>query len=293
MDTKVLEYIIAIAEEKSISRAAEKYFLSPSAISQHLKKIEESLGAHLFMRVDGELCLTDVGKIFINGARSMLYIQGEALSKISGMRSDLKNCIRILAQENTVDQIRAQIIPKMKLMFPQLEISLISGSYEIIKEYLLNGMADIGITTGSYFYHDLLEFLPLNNDELVLAVPSSNPLASKFEWEGISGEALSAEYFIINMVEDGFSAAAQEALDRLGIEPRVLCEVGSLEAACHMVENGLGISILPLSLLKTDNPAYRRFQFNPPVNFSTYAVYPKSTVTNKAFKELLNILHEY
>jgi DNA-binding transcriptional LysR family regulator len=103
MDTKVLEYIIAIAEEKSISRAAEKYFLSPAAISQHLKKIEENLGAHIFMRVDGELCLTDVGKIFINGARSMLYIQNEALSKISGMRSDLRNSIRMIAEENVIE----------------------------------------------------------------------------------------------------------------------------------------------------------------------------------------------
>lgn len=91
MDTKVLEYIIAIAEEKSLSRAAEKFLLSPSALSQHLKKIEESLGARLFMRTNGELCLTDVGKIFINGAMSTLYIQREAMSKISDMRAELKS----------------------------------------------------------------------------------------------------------------------------------------------------------------------------------------------------------
>ncbi len=291
MDTKVLEYIIAIAEEKSISRAAEKYFLSPAAISQHLKKIEENLGAHIFMRVDGELCLTDVGKIFINGARSMLYIQNEAFSKISSMRSDLRTCIRMIAEENLIDQIKLHILPEMKLKFPQLDLRLISGSREIIKEYLINGMADIGIV-GSSFNHELLEFVPLHNDELVLAMPSTNPIALKFEREGISAEALTSEYFILNKTEDSFRTVQHEAMDRLGISAQVLCEVGSLSAAHHMVENGLGNSLLPFSMLKRDNPSYRFFHFEPPISFSSCAVYPKSTVPNKAFKELLDLLHK-
>ncbi len=291
MDTKVLEYIIAIAEEKSISRAAEKYFLSPAAISQHLKKIEENLGAHIFMRVNGELCLTDVGKIFINGARSMLYVQREALYKIGSMRSDLKSCIRIIADENTVKQIKIHIAPELKRKFPKIELRLIPGNSEIMKEYLLNGMADIGIT-GSFFYHELLEFIPLHSDELVLAMPSSNPLASKFEREGFSAEALSSEYFILHKTEDSFRTVQQEAMERLGITAQALCEVSSLSAACHMVENGLGSSFLPLSLLATGNTTYRFFRLTPPINFSFSAVYPKSTVPNKAFKELLTVLRK-
>lgn len=50
MDTKILEYVIAIAEEKSLSKAAERLYLSQPALSQRLKKLEDELGTPLFLR---------------------------------------------------------------------------------------------------------------------------------------------------------------------------------------------------------------------------------------------------
>lgn len=68
MNTQTLEYIIAIAEEKSISRAADRLLVSQPAISRQLKRVEERLGTKLFLRERGEMILTDAGKIYVNGA---------------------------------------------------------------------------------------------------------------------------------------------------------------------------------------------------------------------------------
>ena len=67
MDTKLIEYIIAIAEEKSLSKAAERLYLSQPALSQRLKKLEDELGTQLFTRERDGLTLTDAGRIYING----------------------------------------------------------------------------------------------------------------------------------------------------------------------------------------------------------------------------------
>ena len=63
MDTKILEYVIAIAEEKSLSKAAERLYLSQPALSQRLKKLEDELGTPLFLREKNGLSITDAGHI--------------------------------------------------------------------------------------------------------------------------------------------------------------------------------------------------------------------------------------
>lgn len=292
MDTKVLEYIIAIADEKSITKAADKFFLSPAAISQQLKRIEESLGAHLFMRVCGEFCLTDVGKIFINGARSTLYVQNEALSKINAMRTDLTSVIRIAADSHTANLITKSALPMLKRSIPQVDVKLITADGNVVTEYLLNGLADVGIVKGLVKVSDPLEYIPLHDDELVLAMPAQNPLVPRFEAEGVSMEALSTEYFILNKDNEGFRFVQQEAMERYRFQPQVLCEVGSLKAAIHMVENGLGDALLPSSFLKSDSPAYRAFRLKPPMEIKTAVIYPKTMILNKPMKEFITILKE-
>lgn len=68
MDTKIIEYVIAIAEEKSLSKAAERLYLSQPALSQRLKKLEDELGTPLFVRGKDGLSITDAGRIYVNGS---------------------------------------------------------------------------------------------------------------------------------------------------------------------------------------------------------------------------------
>ena len=80
-----LEYIIAISEEKSLSRAADRLLLSQAALSQHLKKVEQELDAKLFQRQHGQLLLTDAGRVYVNGARRILDLYNKALYKVYHM----------------------------------------------------------------------------------------------------------------------------------------------------------------------------------------------------------------
>ncbi len=74
MSLQSMEYMIAISEEKSLSRAAERLLISQAALSQHVKKLETELDARLFERQHGHLVLTDAGRVYVNGARRVLDI---------------------------------------------------------------------------------------------------------------------------------------------------------------------------------------------------------------------------
>lgn len=75
MNTRTLEYLISVAELKSITRASERHFISQAALSQHISNVEKSVGASLFVYKGGAMQLTDAGVIFINSCRKILYLE--------------------------------------------------------------------------------------------------------------------------------------------------------------------------------------------------------------------------
>ena len=85
MDTRQLEYIIAIEEERSISRAAERMYVTPSALSQQLKNLEAELKTTLFVRSREGMSLTPEGNLYLSGARAMMEIKRQAMEKIQQM----------------------------------------------------------------------------------------------------------------------------------------------------------------------------------------------------------------
>ena len=68
MNTNIMDYIITIAEEKSVTRAAERLYLSTATLHRHIRNVEEDLGAPIFKHEKGGMLLTPAGVIFINNA---------------------------------------------------------------------------------------------------------------------------------------------------------------------------------------------------------------------------------
>ncbi|MDO4620454.1 MAG: LysR family transcriptional regulator, partial [Lachnospiraceae bacterium] len=89
MDTRIIEYVICISEEKSLTKAAEKLFITQSALSQRISKLEEELETPLFQRTRDGLVLTDAGRVYVNGGHAILQIKHRALSQLSGLHKGL------------------------------------------------------------------------------------------------------------------------------------------------------------------------------------------------------------
>lgn len=88
MNTKIYEYILAVAEQKNITKAAEQCYISQPALTQHIKKLEKQLGFLLFEKSKNTLVPTRPGEIFLTTARRMLQIEQETIQRIEQLKSD-------------------------------------------------------------------------------------------------------------------------------------------------------------------------------------------------------------
>lgn len=95
MNTRQLEYILAIAEEKNILRASEKLFISQSTLSQTLINLEKELGTPLFIRNQRELAITEAGQYYIEAARDIMHIKEQAYDRIRSISVTGKERYRV------------------------------------------------------------------------------------------------------------------------------------------------------------------------------------------------------
>ena len=135
----------------------------------------------------------------------------------------------------------------------------------------------------------MLEFIPLREEELCLALPEDHPCAKAFQEQGVDLLQLREEFFILNQHNSHFRMMEREIFSRCGFTPNVLCEISDLLASKNMVINHRGISFLPESVREEgDGCAY--FSLNPPAVFYVAAAFPKGTPLTKPVRDLVMLL---
>ncbi|MBT9776765.1 LysR family transcriptional regulator [Clostridium sp. MCC353] len=285
MDTRIIEYMIAISEEKSLSKAAEKLYISQPALSQQLKKLETELGTPLFTREKNSLILTDAGRVYINGGQSILHIKQEALKQLDHMNYTSRNFIRFgYTPVNAIE-----CLPAFRTEFPDIEISTRQFSTPEAKEALIQGSLDIAVVLTSSLQHGSLEFLPLCRDELLLALPAGHP-AVKEEHPFKDGYSrLAGDYFILDPTGTYTRNIEDRALNSMGIQPKILCETNDYTTERYMLNRGLSCCFIPRFSLHAED-TFRTYPLDPPQPFYVAAAYSKNIILSEPLKYLLRLL---
>ena len=238
LEIKHLRMLRAIAESGNMTRAAEKLFLSQSALSQQLKDIESKLGTDLFIRTRKKMMVTEVGKKLLATATQVIetleLAEQDISGKIAGERGELKVgtecifCYKWLPQVMHLFQNR----------FPRVEI--VVGSTTDLPRELEERKYDLIISVVGAV-NDTYASVPLFQDQLVCVLHSEHPLAS---CEFIQLEDFRSNNFISH-AEKGRNRFYQQVLKPKGIEPKRIMNVGAPQAIIEMVAAGFGISTFP------------------------------------------------
>lgn len=244
MDIRQLKYFIVIAEEKQISAAAKKLYMSQPPLSQQLKKMEKSLGEILFERSGKFLELTEAGKTLYKYALQITQMLEEAKSEIAdvgeGMDGRLSVGINTFSLSNLNEvfhQFRSKY-PKMKYKIQQNESSLLCY---LLKEREI----ELAIVR-----------LPLEINEFTLQHLHSEPfyvITSK-EKKLFTGDVTLREIseypLVLPSIEGlGVYYSIHEAFSKAKIQPDVIAEFSDLKLMMELVSTNFGISIVPESLL--------------------------------------------
>lgn len=167
LDTKVMEYLIAIVEEQSLSKAADRFFLAQPALSRHLRSVEAMVGMPLFSREHNRLRPTSAGTIFVNNARNILRIETEMFAHTKSYDSGRGGHFYISCDPLFAEILHKKVEPAFHRLHPDLTLVFTEQNQEQTLEALGNSSADLGVFLSTERSHPLLNCDVLDLTEMV------------------------------------------------------------------------------------------------------------------------------
>ena len=262
MDINIQKYaaLLSAVEYGSFTKAAERLNYSQSGISRMIADLEVEWKVVLLERSRGGVKLTSDGKKLlpvIKGIVSEYEKLKFEIDSINGLQSGL---IRIGTFSSAASHWLPNIIKEFQKKYPNIEYELLLGDYSEIEEWITDGSVDCGFlrlpAKGDF------ETVFLEKDKLMAVLPVGHPLSNL---DKVPVEALCGEPFMLQ--EKGAKSEVYEIFESRGLTPDVRFTTWDDYAIMSMVENGLGISILPQLILnripyniavkELDVPAYR------------------------------------
>jgi DNA-binding transcriptional LysR family regulator len=248
IDLYELETFLAVAQERSFSRAAQRLRRTQPAISQIIRKLEREVGELLFDRSSREGLMTDAGTVLLEYAQRLVNMRGRAVDALRELRQFQRGKITIAANEFTVLYL-LRALDAFRRLHPMISISVHRALARRIPEELLNRNVEIGIL--AYSPDDpLLRSTVVYRDELAFVVHPSHPLAAR---KGeMSIRELGAETFIAHNVPSSYRARVIEAFKRHRTPLHMDIELPTLEAIKKFVAMKHGVALVPGLCIETE-----------------------------------------
>jgi DNA-binding transcriptional LysR family regulator len=290
MELRHLEHFVAVAEERSFTRAARRLHLVQSALSVSVRSLEGELGARLFERTTREVALTDAGRVLLPEARRTLEAAASARAAVAGAQAGLRGTLRLGMMQVISPIDVGSVVARFHSERPLVDImpkSAPGGSAEMMQG-VRQGTLDAAFVAASVPDQPGLVTTTLESEPVVLACPPGHPLAGR---DSVSASELASEPFVDYTPGWGTRTAADRVFALAGIERSIGIEVADASIHASLVRAGLGLAILPRSLL--DSAGLVGVPLRPAVTFSVAFVVaadrPMSPVT-RAFAELVRTL---
>lgn len=250
MDLHLLENIVSIAEERSITRAAEKRFVTQSALNQQLQKLEEELGTSLFTRARSNWQPTPAGEAYLAAARQMLLLKKDAYSRIADAAAQSSRRLAVgLIPERGVEMFTA-VYPAFHRDFPAVQLEPVECRVAAMQRMIDAGRLDLGLATLTPDMRDDNRYHLMAEEEIVLAVPAKSPLSQggESDWRLARDTDLgrfASEPFVRIYRQSTLFALSQPLFEQAGFEPQVLFSTASNLSKYRIVRAGLGCALLP------------------------------------------------
>ena len=256
MDLKSLTYIVAIAEEQNLSKAAERLFVSQSTLSLFLHKLEEELGVLLFNRVKNRLIITPAGKLYVETAEQILDMKKELYTTLLSPRREQTLNIGIASQ--MVLKIFARVFADFNVLMPNFHVNITEGRTVALLKKFYDKELDIAIVGRSEsIQDDNYKIDLLKKEEMWLMIPPGHPHAHAasrdYNNPPVADMGLfSGEDFALSPRDTCDYQLAQAIFRDYHMNARVICELNSTHAICQMVLEGVCLSISPAYCVPRD-----------------------------------------
>lgn len=303
MNPRQLRYVLTVAEEKSISAAAKKLYVSQPSLSALIKRVEEELGCELFDRTITPLKLTSAGEVYIQTVREMLKLNQEMKTRLRDIEDN--PCGKLVVGVWPNIGIMPLIMKRFFEVFPDYDVQIMNSMGEAERLRLLEqGTLELCIQPlyGSLSSKFVVEEISVDN--LVLVVPSELPvndkLANHYD-EKLSRPVIEPEELSLLcdvplvLLDTGMRLRTRidKLFEQVGIAPHIKMTSQKVEGCFDMAKYGVCATIMPSSLTKyrvsSDKVKYYDIHQNESMD-KIGAIYVRDRYLSKAAQTLIDIM---
>ncbi len=264
MELRHLEHFVAVAEERSFTRAALRVHLVQSALSVSVRALERELGARLLARTTHRVELTDEGRALLPEARRTLAAARAARDAVAEVHQGVRGTLRLGVMQALVAIDLGSLLARFHKQAPLVELRprpALTGSAGLVEE-LRQGRLDLAFIAVPGDPPAGLTCTVLSTEPILLVCPAGHRLAKPRSALPLAD--LAGQSFVDFPIGWGTRTAVDLAFARAGVGRSVSIEVGDVSTLADLVRAGLGVSLVPRSVLpRRDGIVLRRVTPSP------------------------------
>jgi DNA-binding transcriptional LysR family regulator len=243
VELQQMRYVVAVAETNSFTRAAERCLVVQSALSHQVARLERELGVRLFERTSRRVRLTRAGAAFLPAARQCLDAAERAAAEAAAAAGEIRGRLEV----GLIPTVAAVDLPgalrDFRQRYPHVRISLRVGASEDLVEQVRDGAVEVaflGLPTTARLHG--VGARELARDRLVAVVPPDHPLSGE---STVTLRRLCSEVFVDLPARTAGRIQSDQAFSAAGLTREVAFEVTTAYLMSRLVEQGLGVAMLP------------------------------------------------
>jgi DNA-binding transcriptional LysR family regulator len=276
MSFRQMEYLLAVVEESSFTRAAQRLSVSQPALSHQIRALERTVGHPLLERLPDTVRLTPMGRAYLPHAIAALHSVEEAMHT-GRPRGELD---RIGLRIATLYSIAIGIIPPAVLewrrLYPDAHVELLEyGNSGDLANLMATGGADVAVSAAPLHWDGPVRVV--GSEDLVVVLAGDDPIAADGRHRVTLAE-LSDRPWVLYASDNGLAAVVAQACSAAGFIARPAVHTGHTSTAVHLAAAGLGPALVPKNMIETDFAGVQ-LEPDPPVHrelvaFTTTAEVP-------------------
>jgi LysR family positive regulator for ilvC len=247
MDIRACQVYLRLAETRHYGRAAAQSSLSPSAVSRHIQRIEQTLGQQLVERNNRSVRLTPAGQRFASYAQRVLDEWQNLRQDLAASERELRGAVTVFGSVTASYSLLAAVLPEVGQHYPGIEVKLRTGDQADGIARILDGAEDTAIIARPDKLPARVSFQPMQLTPLVFIGPvGGSALAATLD-DAIRART-EPDWSRLPLVLAERGLARERLLERLRqshIQPPVYAQVAGHEAVVSMVSLGLGVALVP------------------------------------------------
>lgn len=289
MDFGQVEAFVQVAAHKSFSRAAEVLQLTQPSITARIQSLERELGEELFERGGRGVRLTDAGVVFLPYAERILQTLQEGRDAVDEVGNVQLGSLRLGSALTISTYVLPRILHQFRERFPGVAVSIRTGRSEQVLAMLLNDEVQAGLVRT--LNHPEVETVPLYEDKIILVANPNHRFALS---RRASTDEVAAEPIILYDRGSSYYGLTHSFFRQAGVVPNVAMELDSLEATKRMVEEGLGVALLPLVTIEREMATGALVEVEivdaPPLHRSISLIYRKHRKRPRTVQAFMDVV---